>query len=281
MEKYISVVIPNYNKAETIGKCLEAIFSSKYKNFEVIVIDDQSEDNSLEIIKKFPCKLVRIGEHTGASKARNIGGQTSQGDAIFFTDADCLLKEDALSIINGTLSETEPDTVIGGTYTRIPYDNNFFSTLQSVYINYSETKNIENPDYIAAHAMIIDSATFKKNNGFPENFLPILEDVEFSHRLRRTGHRLIMNPEIQVQHIFNFTLLKWLINAFRKTMYWTMYSLKNRDSFTDSGTASVELKVNVASYYLSLSFLVAGIFLQKFSLFYIVPFLFVFNSFMN
>ncbi|MCK5512034.1 MAG: glycosyltransferase family 2 protein [Thermodesulfovibrionia bacterium] len=281
MEKYISVVIPNYNNAKTIGKCLEAAYSSHYKNFEVIVIDDHSEDNSLEIIKKFPCKLVCLQEHAGASKARNIGAQTSQGDAIFFTDADCLLREDTLSIVNKTLSATEPDTVIGGTYTSIPYDNDFFGTFQSVYIHYSETKHSENPDYIAAHAMIIDSETFKKNNGFPEYFMPILEDVEFSHRLRRKGYRLIVNPEIQVQHIFNFTLLKSLINAFKKTMYWAMYSLKNKDSFTDSGTASVELKVNVVSYYVSLFFLVVGILLQKFSLLYAVPFVFVFNSFMN
>ena len=90
-----------------------------------------------------------------------------------------------------------------------------------------------------------------KSGGFKENFLPILEDVEFSHRLRRTGFKLTMNPEILVRHIFNFTLIKSLKNAFRKSLYWTIYSLKNKDLLTDSGTASIELKFNVASFFLA------------------------------
>ena len=51
MNKRISVIIPNYNGSSTIGRCLEAAFSSEYDNFEVIVTDDYSTDNSVEIIK--------------------------------------------------------------------------------------------------------------------------------------------------------------------------------------------------------------------------------------
>ena len=53
MNKRISVIIPNYNGSSTIGRCLEAAFSSEYDNFEVIVTDDCSTDNSAEIIKNF------------------------------------------------------------------------------------------------------------------------------------------------------------------------------------------------------------------------------------
>ncbi|TAL26365.1 MAG: hypothetical protein EPN94_03450, partial [Nitrospirae bacterium] len=153
-----------------------------------------------------------------------------------------------------------PDKVIGGTYTKIPYDNNFFSAFQSIFINYSETKKKE-PDYIATHAMVIDPELFKKVGGFSEDFsLPIIEDVEFSHRLRRLGFRLVMKPEILVRHIFNFTLIKSLKNAFKKSKYWTIYSLRNRDMFRDSGTASVELKTDVASCFLSAIFLLLFLF---------------------
>jgi GT2 family glycosyltransferase len=134
----------------------------------------------------------------------------------------------------------------------MPHDKDFFSIFQSVYVNYSETKKNDNPDYIAAHAMIIDALTFRKSGGFPEVFLPIIEDVEFSHRLRRSGCRLIMDPGIQVRHIFNFSLVRSLRNAFKKSAYWNMYSLKNRDLLADSGTASLELKTDVASYCLNL-----------------------------
>jgi len=263
MEKRISIVIPNFNKAETVGKCLEAALNSDYGNFEVIVVDDHSSDNSVEIISTFPCRLIQLKRRSGTSKARNTGAKNSTGEIIFFTDSDCLLQRDTLSMVNTVFSELGPGTVIGGTYTQLPHDKTFFSTFQSVFANYFETKNAENPDYIAAHAMIMTADVFEKSGGFPETFLPIIEDVELSHRLRASGCRLMMCPRIQVEHIFNFSLTRSLRNAVRKTEYWTMYSLMNRDLFTDSGCASKELKINVASFSLSLLLILGWLVFRK------------------
>lgn len=251
MNRSISVIIPNRNGSATIEKCLNAAFSSRYDNLEVIVVDDCSEDRSVEVIEKFPCRLIRLERHSGAARARNIGASSSSGDILFFTDSDCLLMEDTLSTINRVISANGGHTVVGGTYTKEPYDKGFFSHFQSVFINYSETKRQDNPDYIAAHAMAISAETFRESGGFSEDFLPIAEDVEFSHRLRRGGYKLIVSPDILVRHIFNYTLKGSLINAFRKSMFWTIYSLKNRDLFADSGTASIGLKANVTSFFIS------------------------------
>jgi glycosyltransferase involved in cell wall biosynthesis len=281
MTHFISVIIPNHDGSTTIGKCLEAAFSSNHKNFEVVVVDDFSEDNSVEIIKGFPCKLVLLDKHSGASKARNVGALNSRGDILFFTDSDCLLQKNALSVAEKSFSEFGADAVIGGTYTLIPYDKSFFSSFQSVFVNFSETKKANNADYIAAHAMVIDAQTFEQNRGFPENFLPILEDVEFSHRLRRAGCRLIMNPGILVQHIFNFSLIDSVLNAIRKSMYWTMYSTKNKDLLTDSGSASLELKTNVLSQLLNFILVVLWIFTQRSFFLYPLLLIFAFNISVN
>jgi len=256
-EKFISVVIPNFNKASTIGKCLEAAFASKYGKFEVIVVDDNSNDGSIELIKKYPCRLISLKERSGASKARNTGAMNAKGDVIFFTDSDCLLQQETLGIINRAMSSAGPKTVVGGTYTKIPYDKGFFNMFQSVFVNYSETKNAGDPDYIAAHAMAIYTETFRKHRGFPEVFMPIIEDVEYSHMLKRSGCRLVMEPDIQVRHIFGFSFFSSLVNAYRKSSYWNMYSLVNKDVFRDSGSASIELKTNVASLVLLFIFMTA------------------------
>jgi len=277
----ISIIIPNYNGESTIGKCLEAAFSAGYDNFEVIVVDDCSDDNSIEVIKRFPCKLVALKERSGASKARNTGALNSNGKLLFFIDADCIVKEDALSIAAAAYAENGPDVVVGGTYTPMPYDDRFFSIFQSVFVNYSETKNIENPDYIATHAMAIDAATFRKSGGFPESFMPIIEDVEYSHRIRRAGYKLIMNPQLLVQHIFNYSFWRSMKNAFKKSKYWTIYSLNNKDLLADSGTASVELKVNVLSFFLGFLFLLLWLFVQNSLLLYPVPLIFAANIFIN
>lgn len=251
MANFVSIIIPNFNGATTIARCLEAALASRYPRYEVIVVDDCSSDNSVEIINQFPCKLVRLESHAGASRARNAGAAHSKGDILFFTDADCMLKEDTLEHVSKALATAGSDVVIGGTYTLIPFDNDFFSFFQSVFINYSETKRRTNPDYVATHAMVVNAEVFRNKSGFTEDFLPILEDVEFSHRIRRSGCKLAVNPAIQVRHIFNFSLSRSFANAFNKSMYWTIYSINNKDLFTDSGTASVELKTNVLAYFLS------------------------------
>ncbi|MBF0558213.1 MAG: glycosyltransferase family 2 protein [Nitrospirae bacterium] len=259
MKKFISVIVPNHNGSATIGKCLEAAFASAYENFEVVVVDDCSSDNSTSIIKRFPCRLIELKTHAGAAKARNEGALAGKGEVFFFTDADCLLQANSLALANSAINEAGTDAVIGGTYTRLPLDKDFFSTFQSIFIHYSEAKNCERPDYIATHAMIISAETFRRFDGFKEDFMPILEDVEFSHRLYRGGCRLLMDPEITVRHIFAFTLKKSFLNAYRKARYWTIYSIRNRDMLADSGTASRELKVNGISYLACLLFLLLSV----------------------
>lgn len=249
----LSVIIPNRNGAATIEQCLSALFASRHDDFEVIVVDDCSTDDSVARIRQYPsCRLYQLSSHGGASMARNTGAHHSRGDILFFIDADCLTTVDTLALAEKFARHHGPSRVIGGTYTRIPADPGFFSTFQSVYINYCESKHQNAPDYIATHAMVIHAETFRQAGGFREQLLPIMEDVEFSHGLRRQGFQLIMEPSILVRHIFNFTLGRSLANALRKSRYWVCYSLRNHDVFADSGTASLELKSNVASFALML-----------------------------
>lgn len=267
--------------AATLGKCLEAVFASKYGNFEVVVVDDCSDDNSIEIIEKYPCILIRIEEKAGTSIARNTGAKNSSGDLIFFIDADCLVLEGTLSIINNTFSALGPEVVIGGTYTSMPYDKRFCSIFQSVFVNYFETKRLEDIDYIAAHAMVIDARKFRESGGFPDFYLPIIEDVAYGHKLRAMGCRLVMNPEIQVRHIFNFSLPASIRNAFKKSYYWGLYSLRVKDMFVDSGCASFELKADVALNFLSILFLVLWVLTQNIFFLTLLPTLFLLNALIN
>lgn len=275
MNKFISVIIPNYNGRATIGKCLEAAFASSYRDFEVIVVDDCSTDDSTETIGRFPCTLIRLDSHSGASAARNAGARNGKGEILFFIDADCLMMQDTLALV-AEAYKGYPKAVIGGTYTRVSCDDTFFSAFQSIFVNYSETKRRE-PDYIATHALAIDRGTFEESGGFSETFLPILEDVEFSHRLKRSGYRLKMNPDILVRHIFNFTFAKSLRNAFRKSMFWTIYSLRNRNLLADSGTASAELKINGASLFIGVFLLLLSYLSKKAVILFLLPLLLISN----
>lgn len=273
---FISVIVPNRNGEKTIGLCLNAAFTSKYTNFEVIVVDDCSSDNSLSIIESYPCRLVALKEHGGASKARNTGAHHSKGEVLFFIDADCLLQPETLANAAAAYQNKGPGVIVGGTYTWLPYDRRFFSTFQSIYIHYSETKNLADPDYVATHAMLIAKDLFQKSGGFDEDFMPILEDVEFSHRVKKKGAKLLMDDNILVQHIFNFSLAKSMRNGVRKSKYWSLYSIKNRDLLSDSGTASQEFKFNVVGCFANALLLLIAFLLK--SWFFVVPILLLFGS---
>jgi glycosyltransferase involved in cell wall biosynthesis len=273
----ISIIIPCHNGAATIEQCLASVLASKYSHFEVIVVDDCSEDDSVAIIKKFPCRLIALANHAGAAQARNIGAEQSRGEILFFTDADCVLEKDTLAIAAISIAHSGVDTIVGGTYTKKPYDRGFFNSFQSLYIHYSETKNCAHPDYLATHGLVMSRALFKKSGGFTADFMPILEDVEFSHRMKKKGYTLRINPHLLVRHIFNYSLERSLRNAIKKSTYWTLYSMRNKDLTADSGTASIELKVNVVTLFLILTLLATATILPSFAPVYIAVLLLCVN----
>ncbi len=268
MNPLVSVIIPVRNGAPTLGLCLEAAFQSSYPELEVIVVDDASCDNGAELARGFPCRIARLPAHAGASVARNVGARLARGSILFFTDADCLLEPEALARAVRALAAAGPGTAVGGTYTWLPHDRSFFSAFQSVFIRDAESGRPDDPDYLATHALAICIADFRVSGGFREDFLPMIEDVEFSHRLRggrpgragvanAAGCRLMLDPAIEVRHIFNFTLRRSLANAFTKARYWTLYSLSNSDLLADSGTASHALKTNVVAWFACALFVAA------------------------
>ena len=84
-----SIIIPNYNKGDYIKECLESVFNQdiQKEKFEVIVIDDGSTDNSVNIIKEFPVKFFQTNRK-GAGGARNVGLDHTNGEYILFLDSD-------------------------------------------------------------------------------------------------------------------------------------------------------------------------------------------------
>ena len=227
----ISIVIPVRNGARALDACLRAACFAALPDNEVVVVDDGSTDESAPIAARHPCRLVKLERRGGASAARNTGAAAARGEILFFTDADCILGAQTLPLAAAALDAAGPRAVVGGTYDTQPFDPGFFPAFQAIFINYHETRRPDEPDYVATHAMAIRAADFRASGGFDEHFLPILEDVEFCHRLRRAGYRLRMEPRLLVRHSFGFGLFGSLRNAARKVRYWARYSLRNRDLF--------------------------------------------------
>lgn len=83
----VSIVIPTYNEEETIASCLSSLQEQIYKSYEIIVIDDGSDDKTISIVEGFPVKLIKQ-VHQGPAVARNRGADVAQGEILVFVDAD-------------------------------------------------------------------------------------------------------------------------------------------------------------------------------------------------
>lgn len=94
----ISVIIPMYNASQFIRKCITSILNQTYKNFELLIINDGSTDNSLELCNKFKDKRIKVinQENKGSEHARLTGIKQSKGEYICFIDADDWIAKDYL-----------------------------------------------------------------------------------------------------------------------------------------------------------------------------------------
>ena len=125
--KKITLIVPVYNSEQYIKKCLESILNQTYKNYEILVVNDGSKDNSQEIIdeykNKYPEKIIAIKqENKGVAVTRNESIKKANGDYIMFIDNDDYIDKDYIESFVNELEIEEYDVVIGG-YRR-PTENN-------------------------------------------------------------------------------------------------------------------------------------------------------------
>ena len=109
----ISIIIPVYNGAKTLLFTLQSVEKQTWRDFEVIVVDDASNDETQKIFEKFSNETksvnfyyyFKLERNSGAPVARNVGWKKSRGDFLFFCDADAVLRPDALEKMLQTLKD--------------------------------------------------------------------------------------------------------------------------------------------------------------------------------
>ena len=139
-----SIIVPVYNVENYIKKCLDSIFEQTYTDYEVIVVNDGTKDNSMDIVKNYPVKTI-TQKNQGLSEARNHGVEKAKGDYLIFLDSDDYWDKDLLLNISKSLTNS-PDVV--RFQIREVYENN------DKKIDYEE-KPFENKDGVSAFEEIV------------------------------------------------------------------------------------------------------------------------------
>lgn len=125
----ISVLIPLYNVEQYIARCLESILKQTYQNFEIIVVNDGSPDNSIDIVSEYANRDERIRvieneKNMGLAWTRMVGYTHAKGDYIVFVDSDDFIPETALEVLYQSIFDNKADIAIGN-YQYVDSDNNF------------------------------------------------------------------------------------------------------------------------------------------------------------
>jgi glycosyltransferase involved in cell wall biosynthesis len=213
--KSLSVVILTYNSNKTLKKCLHSLEIQTDKDFEVLIVDDNSTDNTLEIVKSFFDKsriyfrILKNGAHS-ISRGRNIGIRACKTRYITFLDSDAYAHKDWVKSILSDFKKDSKLSVVGGDTLPI-----FTSKLS--YANALVYEVIRNLTRKGLWKIEGGNSAFdtKKLKGefFNEDFKHC-EDVEFFSRIK-DNHKIIHDSSIKIDHEHRDSLKKYFIQQYK------------------------------------------------------------------
>ena len=193
-----SVIITCHNQALFIENAVNSALSQSYKAREVIVVDDASSDNSVDILKTFgnSLRLICATENIGANPARNLGTSIAAGDYLVFLDGDDLLSPWALSTYKTVISATQAPIVLSRLF--------FFEGTQPPEtgetpgeITFVEYENLIQKDRMhraSASATVVKRTTFHQVGGWTETLFH-LDDLDIMMKLGVSGRCVqILSP---------------------------------------------------------------------------------------
>ena len=200
----LSVVIPVFNAAETIGALLDSLEPALRAGVEVLCVDDASEDGSSAIIQRYTwARLVQREARGGAAACRNEGARQALGEYLLFLDADTRVREPELLERTLDFFKTHPDFAgFSGCYHERNGSAELFPSFLDCYEQFlvQDFLQTETQGCFSGSISAIRRKVFFHIGGFDEHASVALEDAEFGCRLSRYGYRFWLSGEHRVEH---------------------------------------------------------------------------------
>lgn len=201
-----SIVIPLYNKEKSIFSTVQSVLNQNFKNFELIIVNDGSTDNSLNIVKDFNDERIKIIEkpNGGVSSARNAGIINAHNEYIAFLDADDIWFPNHLEVINSLISNFNDPDIVGYTTKFIKSKNKNILEIkqdarQYIIKNYikeatKRSRIISSSNFAIKRSKIIEKTLFDESLSYGE-------DVEFWYRTFKNASLVASNIITTIYHL--------------------------------------------------------------------------------
>jgi len=220
----LSIIIPTLNEEKYLPLLLDSLKSETFKDYEVIVSDGGSKDQTLAIARRAGCRTVIDDKVKHPSRQRNIGATLAQGEILLFLDADTVLNPDFLSL---AVEEFHRRKLVGAGFYIKFNPNSFVYRIFALNLNsFCRLRQYLAPAAVGA-ALLANRRAHQKIKGFDES-LSVAEDYDYCFRLSRVGKwRMIKSVKLaysarrpEKEGKFK-TLSKWL-----RMGIFTIFNLK-------------------------------------------------------
>ena len=207
---FVSVIVCSYNGGRTLAACLDSLSKLTYPDYEVILVDDGSTDDTAYTATQFPqVRYIHQSNH-GLSHARNTGAAAARGEVLAYTDSDCMADVDWLYYLIGTLVSGDYAGV-GGPNVTPPAQNWVQACVAAAP---GGPSHVLLTDTVAEHIPGCNMAfyrwAFESVGGFDAEYHKAGDDVDFCWRIQQAGWVIAFSPPAIVWHYRRFTLRAFL-----------------------------------------------------------------------
>lgn len=228
-EPRFSIVIPVYNGEKYLPDTLRSIGNLENTDYELIVVDDGSTDNTGIVAEQAGAQVVTLDENHGPATARNRGAETAKGDILLFTDSDVLLPKALLDGISAAFGRSRADCV-QGTFSEVCPFGDFFSQYKNLYNRYVLNQLPDWIDTTYTSITAVKRDAFLRCGGFDEQIRTAsVEDRTLGRNLIQSGFRIYLDRTLEVIHNKKLTPWEFVRNQYRRSRDLAKLMLRNRE----------------------------------------------------
>lgn len=229
----ISILTVNYNGIQHLKDCFESIFNQTFLDYEVVMVDNGSKDESVDFVRKnFPkVKIVIAGKNLGFAGGNNFGLKYCEGEHIFFLNNDVKVAPEALAELNKIISTNNHYQIFAPFLISLPHPDKADSAGDGVYTwgpvyshtGYPISQFLQQREVASAcgGAALYARSVLNEIGVFDEDFFLNFEDLDLGFRARHAGYRTLFLPSVKVFHKGSATL------GGKKSYLSTYYSERN------------------------------------------------------
>jgi len=213
---FVSVIVPVYNDEKRIGKCIESLLQQTYPKdrYEIIIVDNNSTDNTREVIKKYPVRMLIEDKIQSSYAARNKGIKNSKGEILAFTDSDVLVSNTWIDV--SVREMTKLNCSYFGTKVNIQVHKQDVSYLELFELCYGFPIEhmIKEYNYIQTCSLFVKKIVFEKVGLFDDRLISG-GDYEFGKRVKENGFIQAYTNKTYISHPARISLMGNLKRAIR------------------------------------------------------------------